>query len=87
MDVRGPTVEVKKHRIELYAATSKFRCMSCGRDSEKMNMSGNDVFAKSLQEDATTALQLGRSWTEESPYQEELALLRGKATVCTCQAC
>ena len=34
------------------------------------------MFAKSLLEQAATALKLGKSWTEESPYKEELALLR-----------
>ena len=31
---------------------------------------------KSLLSEAATALQLGKSWPEESPYREELALLR-----------
>ena len=34
------------------------------------------MFAKNLLEQAATALNLGKSWTEESPYKEELALLR-----------
>ena len=35
-----------------------------------------NMCAKSLLENAATALTLCNSWTEESPYKEELALLR-----------
>ena len=34
------------------------------------------MYAKSLLSAAATALQLGKSWPEESPFREEFALLR-----------
>ena len=55
-------LEAKKHRAELYAAASKYRCVRCGRSSKYMTTHGKPEGPRWLREHSQHKL---KSWREK----------------------
>ena len=76
-----PAVSCRQWKIIVSDKSSRGKLSACLRArgfEQKMRecSAANEMFANSSMESAATALKLGKRWTEESPYKEELALLR-----------
>ena len=70
---KEPEVTGKRKMIIFFEKSSRGKLSAClGAKGIESKMSKT----KSLLSEAATALQLGKSWPEESPFREEFALLR-----------
>ena len=78
---KKPAVISKRWRITVGEKCSRGKLSAClgskGFDNKMWECyAAQKVYAKSLLNEAARALQLEKSWPEESPYSEEQALLR-----------
>ena len=55
VNLRGPKMDAKKHSTEWCVATSRYRCMRCGRNCKKMKMPGKCEGARWLGRTSTTS--------------------------------